>query len=107
MGCDRHHTSIVGHLSCAVQLVNDTKQIPLQIVPLLRDQYLVQPHPSRLTPQHSRFDEIMRRHAEAVEAGVPCYDDPATHLSVFTAAFLAERAYCCDSGCRHCPYVID
>jgi len=24
---------------------------------------------------------------------------------VFTAAFLAERGTCCESGCRHCPYV--
>jgi len=23
---------------------------------------------------------------------------------VFTAAFLRRRGYCCDSGCRHCPY---
>jgi hypothetical protein len=25
-------------------------------------------------------------------------------LLVFTAAFLRERGYCCESGCRHCPY---
>jgi len=23
---------------------------------------------------------------------------------VFTAAFLSKRGYCCESGCRHCPY---
>lgn len=23
---------------------------------------------------------------------------------VFTASYLARRGYCCDSGCRHCPY---
>ncbi|HEX8325474.1 MAG TPA: DUF5522 domain-containing protein [Tepidisphaeraceae bacterium] len=23
---------------------------------------------------------------------------------VFTAAFLLRRGYCCESGCRHCPY---
>lgn len=23
---------------------------------------------------------------------------------VFTAAFLRKRGYCCESGCRHCPY---
>lgn len=23
---------------------------------------------------------------------------------VFTAKFLRERGYCCESGCRHCPY---
>lgn len=25
-------------------------------------------------------------------------------LFVFTATFLQERGYCCESGCRHCPY---
>jgi hypothetical protein len=25
-------------------------------------------------------------------------------LFVFTAEFLLKRGYCCDSGCRHCPY---
>jgi hypothetical protein len=23
---------------------------------------------------------------------------------VFTEAFLLKRGYCCDSGCKHCPY---
>jgi hypothetical protein len=23
---------------------------------------------------------------------------------VFTADFLKRRGYCCESGCRHCPY---
>ena len=25
-------------------------------------------------------------------------------LMVLTAHFLRKRGYCCDSGCRHCPY---
>ncbi|HVG31366.1 MAG TPA: DUF5522 domain-containing protein [Pyrinomonadaceae bacterium] len=25
-------------------------------------------------------------------------------LVVFTEAFLRRRGYCCQSGCRHCPY---
>jgi len=25
-------------------------------------------------------------------------------LFVFTAAFLLKRGYCCERGCRHCPY---
>ncbi|HEX8920283.1 MAG TPA: DUF5522 domain-containing protein [Pyrinomonadaceae bacterium] len=25
-------------------------------------------------------------------------------LYVFTASFLLRRGYCCDNGCRHCPY---
>lgn len=23
---------------------------------------------------------------------------------VFTAEYLKKRGYCCQSGCRHCPY---
>ena len=23
---------------------------------------------------------------------------------VFTAHYLCNRGYCCESGCRHCPY---
>jgi len=23
---------------------------------------------------------------------------------VFTAKYLLKRGYCCESGCRHCPY---
>lgn len=23
---------------------------------------------------------------------------------VFTADYLLRRGYCCESGCRHCPY---
>ncbi|QHS53368.1 DUF5522 domain-containing protein [Edaphobacter sp. 12200R-103] len=23
---------------------------------------------------------------------------------VFTAQYLRKRGYCCNSGCRHCPY---
>lgn len=25
-------------------------------------------------------------------------------LMVLTARFLKNRGYCCDNGCRHCPY---
>lgn len=26
---------------------------------------------------------------------------------VFTAKYLRERGYCCESGCRHCPWGFD
>lgn len=32
------------------------------------------------------------------------YLDPASGLLVFTAKYHLKRGYCCDSGCRHCPY---
>lgn len=25
-------------------------------------------------------------------------------LLVFTSVYLLKRGYCCESGCRHCPY---
>lgn len=25
-------------------------------------------------------------------------------LTVFTAAYHLKRGYCCNSGCRHCPF---
>jgi Family of unknown function (DUF5522) len=49
--------------------------------------------------------DIRAAHDAAVDAGEPGYLDPETGLFVFTAAFLIERGTCCDSGCRHCPYV--
>jgi len=49
--------------------------------------------------------EILERHAAAIAAGMPVYVDPTSGFSVFTADFLAGRGECCDSGCRHCPWV--
>ena len=71
----------------------------------LRDDWQ-RPHASRLPSDHPAFDEISRRHEAAVADNVPTYVDPASGYSVFTARFLARRRYCCNSGCRHCPYVI-
>ncbi len=31
------------------------------------------------------------------------YDDENGFV-VFTANYLRTRGYCCESGCRHCPY---
>jgi hypothetical protein len=46
-------------------------------------------------------DPLARRDAELLE-GVDYYVEDG--WLVFTAAFLRKRGYCCDSGCRHCPY---
>lgn len=37
---------------------------------------------------------------ELVEGEDFYYEGP---LMVFTAKYLRERGYCCESGCRHCP----
>ena len=34
--------------------------------------------------------------------GVDFYREGA--YVVFTASYLRRRGYCCESGCRHCPY---
>ncbi len=26
-------------------------------------------------------------------------------LMILTGSFLLKRGYCCDNGCRHCPFV--
>lgn len=70
----------------------------------LRDDW-ANPDPSRLSPAHAQYDVIVERHAEALAAGLPSYADPLSGLRVFTAGFLARRGECCDSGCRHCPFV--
>ncbi|MCB0984749.1 MAG: hypothetical protein KDB06_08865 [Ilumatobacter sp.] len=71
----------------------------------LRPDHLTEPLRSRYSPRVRGYQEGMARHAAAVNANLPGYRDPATGLVVFTARFLAERGYCCSSGCRHCPYV--
>jgi hypothetical protein len=44
---------------------------------------------------------LARRDAELLE-GIDYYEEDG--LFVFTAAFLQKRGYCCERGCRHCPY---
>ena len=65
----------------------------------------MEPHPSRLAPDHPGRDEILARHRDAMAAGQAGYLDPGTGLFVLTAKFLADRGFCCTRGCRHCPYV--
>ena len=69
----------------------------------LRDDWQ-EPLPGRLPATTALRDEIGRRHAAAMAAHRPVYQDPQSGLAVFTARFLADRGYCCGSGCRHCPY---
>jgi hypothetical protein len=39
--------------------------------------------------------------AELIEGEDFYYEGP---YMVFTEAYLKKRGYCCESGCRHCPY---
>jgi hypothetical protein len=71
----------------------------------LAERPLTRPHPDRLGLDHPLRDELLSAHAAALAAGQPGYVDPATGLFVLTAEYLAQRGWCCDKGCRHCPYV--
>jgi hypothetical protein len=55
-------------------------------------------------PDESQRTAVQAAHDRAVHDGDDGYIDPETGLFVFTAAYLAARGTCCDSGCRHCPY---
>lgn len=71
----------------------------------LRPSWLEVPRPERFAPEAPGYDVCMAAHAAAVEAGSMGYIDPSTGLFVMTAAHLRDRGWCCDRGCRHCPYI--
>jgi hypothetical protein len=72
---------------------------------ILADRPLTEPHRDRLSPDDPAFPQIIRAHADALASGADTYVDPRTGYIVLTAAYLARRGHCCESGCRHCPYV--
>lgn len=43
-------------------------------------------------------------HREACARGDFSYTDPETGFLVFTRLEHLRRGFCCESGCRHCPY---
>jgi len=63
------------------------------------------PDPSRCDPSRSDYEAIIAAHEGATIAGESTYRDPSSGLMVLTAATHLARGYCCESGCRHCPYV--
>ena len=71
----------------------------------LADRAPDEPHPSRLATDRPDRAAILAAHAAALTVGAASYRDPATGLHVHTASALADRGWCCESGCRHCPYV--
>lgn len=44
--------------------------------------------------------------ADLVE-GVDFYIDKHSGYLVFTRDYHLKRGFCCNSGCRHCPYRVD
>ena len=67
--------------------------------------WLVVPHPRRCDPGRADFARILALHGEAMANGRESYIDPATGYSVWTAQYLWDAGFCCDAGCRHCPFV--
>ena len=70
----------------------------------LRADGLRVPKPGRLPSDDDEARACLAAHELALDAETPGYADPATGLFVMTAEYLRERGYCCDRGCRHCPY---
>jgi hypothetical protein len=68
---------------------------------------LGEPSMSRLPEDTPHRDEILTAHKSALSKHEAGYLDPVTGLFVLSAAYLAARGYCCERGCRHCPYVMD
>jgi hypothetical protein len=58
----------------------------------------------RIDKQNPMYNEIKRIHSQACKNEKATYIDPQSGLTVFTAYFHKLRGYCCESGCRHCPY---
>ena len=64
-----------------------------------------EPHPRRVPLTHPQRAAILDAHGRALAEGADSYLDPATGYTVLTSAFLLARGTCCDTGCRHCPYL--
>lgn len=56
--------------------------------------------PAEMTPVESRVAEPATE-TTPLEAEDFYYENG---LMVFTAAYHLKRGYCCNSGCRHCPF---
>lgn len=65
------------------------------------------PHPSRCAPERCDYTAILAAHGAAIERGDASYRDPMSGLVVLTRVAHLQRGTCCDSGCRHCPYLED
>ena len=53
----------------------------------------------------SGFADQLNEQELSLQEGLDYYLENG--LLVFTATFLRKRGYCCENGCRHCPYDYD
>ena len=93
-GCQQAYPSAWGGYAGPVTVPDAGLPAPLAV-----------PDPGRLDPARPDHQAILAAHGRALAAGEDGYLDPATGWWSFTAAYLWDRGTCCDSGCRHCPYV--
>lgn len=63
------------------------------------------PSVNRLDPSVRGYDRVIAAHEAACQVDAGGYVDPLSGLFVFTARHHLNRGTCCDSGCRHCPYL--
>lgn len=63
------------------------------------------PHKSRLSASSPHFEKIINAHEKACSKNEESYIDPITGYQVFTVIYHLKRGFCCNSGCRHCPYI--
>ncbi len=66
---------------------------------------VARPHASRCNPSREDYDDIIAAHEAAVQNNESLYRDPRTGLMVLTVAAHLARGTCCESGCRHCPFL--
>ena len=69
------------------------------------DRALDEPALSRLPLGTSNRQVILEMHRASLTASEDGYVDPSTGYWVFNAKYLVDRGFCCQNGCRHCPYV--
>lgn len=65
------------------------------------------PLTERLDPNDPKTEKIQATHEVACANKEQGYLDPYTRLFVMTAQFHINRGYCCERGCRHCPFMPD
>ncbi|MEZ5262306.1 MAG: DUF5522 domain-containing protein [Acidimicrobiales bacterium] len=70
----------------------------------LRTGWLERPDPARFPPDTEWYGATLAAHDAAVGRGDAGYLDPHRAVRAHRGR-LAARGSCCDSGCRHCPYV--
>ncbi len=70
----------------------------------LANRPLTEPSLKRLALDAPQREQRLAAHDAAMAADQEGYTDPVNGMFVMTAKALAAKGFCCDSGCRHCPY---